>query len=193
MTSLIGAAPHPSTNDAGVTRKEFNIMLGMIQKLQHQVVQTYTALAELSSDDPGSGGRNSSRTGLGGYDNLAYAGSGNSKGASGSKKKAKKKTEAPKPKKQPQQQQPVIVEDDSTPLTLQEQEFLTETIPELPPDNLHGVIQIIREAAKLTGEEDEIDLEIDQLDTSTQRKLLRYVTKVRNLNMERVIRKCTHQ
>jgi len=39
------------------------------------------------------------------------------------------------------------------------------------------VIQIIREAAKLTGEEDEIDLEIDQLDTSTQRKLLRYVTK----------------
>lgn len=177
MTSLIGAAPHPSTNDAGVTRKEFNIMLGMIQKLQHQVVQTYTALAELSSDDPGSGGRSSSRTGLGGYDNLAYAGSGNSKAASGSKKKAKKKTEAPKPKKQPQQQQPIIVEDDSTPLTLQEQEFLTETIPELPPDNLHGVIQIIREAAKLTGEEDEIDLEIDQLDTSTQRKLLRYVTK----------------
>ena len=186
MTSLIGAAPPPSTSDVGVTRKEFNIMLGMIQTLQHQVVQTYTALAELSSDDPGSGGRSSSRSGLGGYDNLAYAGSGN-KGASASKKKAKKKSEAPKPKKQPQPQQPVIIEDDSTPLTLQEQEFLTETIPELPPDNLHGVIQIIREAAKLTGEEDEIDLEIDQLDTSTQRKLLRYVTKVRNFNVEGVV------
>lgn len=186
MTSLIGAAPPPSTSDVGVTRKEFNIMLGMIQTLQHQVVQTYTALAELSSDDPGSGGRSSSRSGLGGYDNLAYAGSGD-KGASASKKKAKKKSEAPKPKRQPQPQQPVIIEDDSTPLTLQEQEFLTETIPELPPDNLHGVIQIIREAAKLTGEEDEIDLEIDQLDTSTQRKLLRYVTKVRNFNVEGIV------
>ena len=175
MTSLIGAAPHPSTNDAGVTRKEFNIMLGMIQKLQHQVVQTYTALAELSSDEPTSGGRSSVRSsGLGGYDLLASTGS----TAPASKKKTKKKAEAPKPKKQ--QQQPIIPEDDSIPLTLQEQEFLTETIPELPPDNLHGVIQIIREAAKLTGEEDEIDLEIDQLDTSTQRKLLRYVTKVRN-------------
>merc|ERR1712166_665000 len=51
MTSLIGAAPPPSTIDSGVTRKEFNIMLGMIQKLQHQVVQTYTAVAELSSDE----------------------------------------------------------------------------------------------------------------------------------------------
>jgi len=190
MTSLISAAPHPSTNDAGVSRKEFNIMLSMIQKLQHQVVQTYTALAELSSDEPESGGRGSARTtsGLGGYDLLASTGAASSTatrgGTSGAKKKAKKK-EPPKPsaaekkkqQQQQQQQQPIVPEDDSIPLTLQEQEFLTETIPELPPDNLHGVIQIIREAAKLTGEEDEIDLEIDQLDTSTQRKLLRYVTK----------------
>merc|ERR1712176_457407 len=184
MTSLIGAAPHPSTNDAGVTRKEFNIMLGMIQKLQHQVVQTYTALAELSSDEPESGGRG--RSGLAGYDALASTGTTTSNaksGASGAKKKTKKKAETTKPsaaekKKQHQQHlQPVIQEDDSSPLTLQEQEFLTETIPALPPDNLHGVIQIIREAAKLTGEEDEIDLEIDQLDTSTQRKLLKYVSK----------------
>jgi hypothetical protein len=186
MTSLIGAAPHPATNDAGVTRKEFNIMLGMIQKLQHQVVQTYTALAELSSDEPESGGRsNVQSSGLGGYDLLASTGAitSNTKGgASAGKKKTKKKAEAPKPsaaEKKKQQQPP---EDDNIPLTLQEQEFLTETIPELPPDNLHGVIQIIREAAKLTGEEDEIDLEIDQLDTPTQRKLLRYVTKVRNGN-----------
>ena len=190
MTSLIGAAPHPSTNDAGVTRKEFNIMLGMIQKLQHQVVQTYTALAELSSDEPESGGRGNSRTsGLGGYDLLASTSATSSQtkaGATATKKKTKKKAEAPKTsaaekKKQQQQQQPIIPEDDSVPLTLQEQEFLTETIPNLPPDNLHGVIQIIREAAKLTGEEDEIDLEIEELDTSTQRKLLRYVTKVSNI------------
>lgn len=185
MTSLIAAAPHPSTNDAGVTRKEFNIMLGMIQKLQHQIVQCHTAIAEASSDEPGSGRSNVRSSGLGGYDSLASTGTTHSKGgASAGKKKTKKKAEAPKStaaeKKKQQQQQHVTPEDDSVPLTLQEQEFLTETIPELPPDNLHGVIQIIREAAKLTGEEDEIDLEIDQLDTSTQRKLLRYVTKVRN-------------
>mmetsp|Transcript_3187 Transcript_3187/g.8801 ORF Transcript_3187/g.8801 Transcript_3187/m.8801 type:complete len:1350 (+) Transcript_3187:236-4285(+) len=177
MTSLIGAAPHPSTNDVGVTRKEFNIMLGMIQKLQHQVVQTYTVVAELSSDDPGSGaiGRNLHD----GVDSSAAASSTTkSSSASANKKKPKKKPEPPKPaeKKKPQPE-PVATEDDSTPLTLQEQEFLTETIPELPQDNLHGVIQIIREATKLTGEEDEIDLEIEELDTLTQRKLLRYVTK----------------
>ena len=162
-------------------------MLGMIQKLQHQVVQTYTALAELSSDEPASGGRG--RSGLAGYDALASTGTTTSNaksGASGAKKKTKKKAETTKPsaaeKKKQQQLQPVIQEDDSSPLTLQEQEFLTETIPALPPDNLHGVIQIIREAAKLTGEEDEIDLEIDQLDTSTQRKLLKYVSKVSKEN-----------
>ena len=51
----------------------------------------------------------------------------------------------------------------------------------MPGDqHLHGVIQVIREAAiKLTGKEDEIDLQIDQLDTATQRKLpLRSISKV---------------
>ena len=54
-------------------------------------------------------------------------------------------------------------------------------INELPGDqHLHGVIQVIREAAiQLTGKEDEIDLQIDQLDTATQRKLpLRSISKV---------------
>jgi hypothetical protein len=186
MTSLIGAAPPPSTNDAGVTRKEFNIMLSMIQKLQHQTVQTYTVLAELSSDDPeSSGGGRGISAGVGGYGALASSAGApsNAKGTTAGKKKPKKKADAPKKeaaKKKEQQHHPAVAEDDSNiPLTLQEQELLTDTIPELAPDNLHGVIQIIRDAAKLTGEEDEIDLEIDQLDTQTQRKLLRYVTKVR--------------
>merc|ERR1712176_153621 len=176
MTSLIAAAPPPSTVDAGVTRKEFNIMLGMIKKLQHQVVQTYKVVAELSSDEPGSS------VGGGGYDLVALtpAAPASTKGGStGKKKKSKKKSDGAKQAaaEKKKQEQPVPVEDDSVSLTLKEQEFLTETIPNLPPDHLHGVIQIIREATKLTGEEDEIDLEIDQLETSTQRKLLLYVTK----------------
>jgi len=61
------------------------------------------------------------------------------------------------------------------PLTLEEQEILTESINSIAPDKLPGVIQIIRESTKLNGDEEEIDLEIDQLDTATQRKLQRYV------------------
>merc|ERR1712204_128161 len=54
------------------------------------------------------------------------------------------------------------------PLSLREQEILTENINNISPDKLPGVIQIIRESTKLSGDEEEIDLEIDQLDTATQ-------------------------
>ena len=65
-----------------------------------------------------------------------------------------------------------------TPLTWHEQEWMHETIPNLTPDHLNGVIQIIREAATPIGGGD-IDVELDQLEMTTQRKLFRYVTKVR--------------
>jgi len=99
--------------------------------------------------------------------------------------KKKKKKQQQKVQQQQQQQHPAGIvndndddDDDDVPLTLQEQEWMTETIITLAPTHLYGVIQLIREGAKnLSGDEDEIDLEIDQLDTATQRKLLRYVTK----------------
>eukprot|EP00588_Corethron_pennatum_P014337 CAMPEP_0194277178 /NCGR_PEP_ID=MMETSP0169-20130528/9566_1 /TAXON_ID=218684 /ORGANISM="Corethron pennatum, Strain L29A3" /LENGTH=1212 /DNA_ID=CAMNT_0039021077 /DNA_START=1190 /DNA_END=4828 /DNA_ORIENTATION=+ len=62
-------------------------------------------------------------------------------------------------------------------LSFREQQKLTETINKLPVDKLQGVITIIRENMKLSTDSDEIDLEIDQLDTQTQRKLQRYVMK----------------
>jgi hypothetical protein len=89
------------------------------------------------------------------------------------KKPAKRKSEVAVAEEPP----PVV--DESAPLTLDEQELLTETINELPPEHLGGVIQIIREAAPVGADEDEIDLEIDQLSYVTQRKLLRHVSKVR--------------
>ena len=64
------------------------------------------------------------------------------------------------------------------PLTLEEQQELTEAINTMSPENLEGVIEIIRESADLNEEEDEIDLEIDQLKVSTQRKLMNFVLKV---------------
>jgi len=78
---------------------------------------------------------------------------------------------------EPVAEDPAPVVDENRPLTLEEQEQLTETINYLPPEHLGGVIQIIREAAPVGADEDEIDLEIDQLDTKTQRKLLRHVSK----------------
>lgn len=85
-------------------------------------------------------------------------------------------TNTSKQQNQPPPQQAVSVSPvENKPLTLQEQEVLTESINSISPDKLPGVIQIIRESTKLNGDEEEIDLEIDQLDTATQRKLQRFV------------------
>jgi hypothetical protein len=168
LEAIVAAAS--STPSTTVSRNEFSLMLQMMQQLEQQVVQTYTALAELSSDDLESGSAAlpldlSSMDGVQSSDMISLS-------SAPDKKLPKKKIEEPKIIEKP------AVEDDSKPLTLAEQELLTDTINELHADHLHGVIHIIREAAKLTGEEDEIDLEIDQLDTATQRQLLRHVSKV---------------
>eukprot|EP00980_Cylindrotheca_fusiformis_P001518 scaffold346_cov116-Cylindrotheca_fusiformis.AAC.32 len=161
--SAIAAAAPPSA-DGNVTRKEYNLMLQMIRDLQNQVVQTYTVLANSMSDDVESGASASAHE-------MVSAMSVESADIDVPvvQKKTTKKRQEPKIDEPP--------EEDLRPLTLAEQELLTETINDLPTDNLNGVIQIIREAAKLSGDEDEIDLEIDQLDTGTQRKLLRHVSK----------------
>eukprot|EP00591_Stephanopyxis_turris_P018395 CAMPEP_0195540294 /NCGR_PEP_ID=MMETSP0794_2-20130614/50499_1 /TAXON_ID=515487 /ORGANISM="Stephanopyxis turris, Strain CCMP 815" /LENGTH=1491 /DNA_ID=CAMNT_0040674361 /DNA_START=638 /DNA_END=5113 /DNA_ORIENTATION=- len=85
---------------------------------------------------------------------------------------AKKEEAAPTP----ESPAPTEEEEDEQPLSHHEQELLTDTINQISSDKLYGIIEIIRESTKL-GDEDEIDLEIDQLDTRTQRKLQRYVKK----------------
>ena len=138
----------------------------MVTQMQQQVVQTYTALAELSSDEPGSGtvqppiDISMSSIPPSDVSIASY-------------------TEIKQPKKRQERVEKPVIEEDARPLSLPEQEMLTETINELPQEHLDGVIQIIREAAKISDEDDEIDLDIDQLDAITQRKLLRHVTKVR--------------
>jgi hypothetical protein len=171
MSALVAAVPGNVASTV-VTRNEFNLMLHMIQQLQQQVVQTYTVLAETLSDDVEMGQAYSSQ------DMLAPAAAYPSDDFLPPPVVPDKKKPVPKKVAAKPVEKPAVVEDDFIPLTLQEQELLTETINEMSADHLHGVIQIIREAAKLTGEEDEIDLEIDQLDTATQRKLLRHVSKV---------------
>jgi len=164
IASILAAAP--TSSSPHVTRTEFAMLLSMIQQLQKQVVQTHTAVAELSPGDE----TDAKFPAVAGIAAPSAATAARSV-APERKKSTKRKAEAA-----PVAPQPVV--DDAMPLTLQEQETLTETINELPPEHLGAVIQIIREAAPVGADEEEIDLEIDQLDTKTQRKLLRHVMKV---------------
>ena len=179
VAAIVAAAP--ATNSTTVTRTEFNMLLHLIQQLQNQVVQTHTALAELSPGNEGDAkaGPAASAAGPGGKTAVHSAPSAAPAPAQEKKKVTKRKSVTV--------EAPVPMVDDSKPLSLEEQELLTDTINELPPQHLGGVIQIIREAAPVGADEDEIDLEIDQLDTKTQRKLLRHVSKVRSLLVYRCI------
>jgi len=166
VSSLLAATPVSSS--APVTRDEFNLLFKMIQQLQRQVVQTQYAVADLSPGDENDAVLGPTPSAA--QSSYTYAPPAQSAAPAQEKKKSAKR------KSDVLDLQPVPV-DDSTPLTLDEQELLTETINQLQQEQLGGVIQIIREAAPVGADEDEIDLEIDQLDHKTQRKLLRHVSK----------------
>ena len=162
VASLVAAAP--SANAANVSRPEFNMLLHLIQQLQKQVVQTHTALADLCPGD-----ENDAKIAASGASSVPSSVPSTMAPEPPKKKATKRKTPEPL----------IEVIEEAQPLNLAEQELLTETINDLPPEHLGGVIQIIREAAPVGADEDEIDLEIDQLDAKTQRKLLSHVSKVR--------------
>jgi len=63
------------------------------------------------------------------------------------------------------------------PLSYTEQEYLTASINNMPEDLLPGMLNILREVGKAPNEDDEVELnlELDELDTRTQRALQRYV------------------
>jgi bromodomain-containing factor 1 len=169
IAAIVAAAP---ANTTTVSRSEFNMMLHMIQQLQAQIVQTHKAVADLSPGEPSDAKV------------PATTATGSSK-ATYSAPRSTAPAPAPEKKKPTQRKsetkahEEMVAIDDSAPLSLEEQELLTETINELPQEHLGGVIQIIREAAPVGADEDEIDLEIDQLEVKTQRKLLRHIMKVR--------------
>jgi hypothetical protein len=164
VAAVVAAAP--ATSAASVSRAEFNMLLHVIQQLQQQVVKTHTLLAELTPEDLMS--------------TTAPTASAAPRGPAATAPKTSAPAPAPERKKskRPMKTEEPVMMDDSQPLSLEEQELLTETINELPQEHLGGVIQIIREAAPVGADEEEIDLEIDQLDTKTQRKLFRFVSKV---------------
>ena len=95
------------------------------------------------------------------------------------KKKPKKEVELspPPPPRTFPTQAPVM--EDLQPLSFAEQEALSEGINLLPERLLPGAMKIIREADCVNDDDGEIDLDINQLDTKTQRKLQSFVMEVR--------------
>ena len=183
MAAIVAAAPQGVPN-AAVSRGEFNMMIHMIQLLQKQIVQTHNTLAELFPGDESevSNAPAVSASSGPGFDLYASLAPSAAPAPAPERKKPKKKAAPAEPVLQKIDEEEVeapVFYDENRPLTLQEQESLTETINNMEPENIPGIIQIIRESASLAGDEDEIDLEIDQLDTVTQRKLLRHVAQVR--------------
>jgi hypothetical protein len=190
MDAIVAAAP---AGGGIASRAEFVALLQMVQQLASQVVHTHTVIADLFSSTPeevvspsasprAAGSITSSSVAH--PTSVAPPAAAQVAGATtlttNSSSQTKKKTVKKKPETAvaPTIEEKVASED-TRPLTLQEQEILTETINSLPTEQLPDIIRIIREsAASLSGDEEEIDLEIDQLDTATQRKLLRHVSKV---------------
>ncbi len=71
--------------------------------------------------------------------------------------------------------------DSQNPLTYTEKTELIDSIHKLPPDDMERVVLIVQEAApsKGTGDDDDIEVPLDELDTHTLRKLQRYVNSVK--------------
>ncbi|GKY93880.1 hypothetical protein MPSEU_000354900 [Mayamaea pseudoterrestris] len=154
-----------SANGSTVSRTEFNLLLGHIQQLSTQLVDTHKLLAELSPGDEND---------IDDSITTVYTAPPSSASVASSAPERKK---AQKRKSETAYTVERVAVEDTKPLTEEEQELLTENIGLLPPDELDAVVQIIREATPLEADAGDIDLEIDLLDVKTQRKLLRYVTK----------------
>ena len=165
MDSLSQVAPRAP--DVPVSRTEFNLLLQMIQKQHEHTVAVHKLVSKSSSS--GSAHKPSSTPAS--YTSYTVESAPPKK----SKKKVKPWEDTPPPSPIYTPPSPVDV---AQPLTFDEQEALSEAINQLADNLLPGAMQIIREADFVNDDDDEVDLDIDQLDTRTQRKLLCYVMEV---------------
>lgn len=161
-----------------VTRSEFNLLSTAIRQMNSQLVHMQNLLvasirpSALKSPMPSAIHQDAQS-----YATMSFDGGFDLASTSSSIKKTKRKKS--KSEKTFNAQAPPKVHVPESPLTLEEQQELTEAINAMSQENLEGIIEIIRESADLNEDDEEIDLEIDQLDTYTQRKLQKFVMKVR--------------
>jgi hypothetical protein len=190
MAAIAQAAP--SDPDANMTRTEYNLLINAIKQVQEQIVGLHKLIKKTKSTSS-SGSANKKTTSdapsaFGAASSFAYAETAETHSSSKPKKKKAKKEEeeyqpkfesppsSPSPKTYPKRAP--VEEEDLQPLTFEEQEALSESINLLPERLLPGAMQIIRESEFVNDDDDEIDLDIDQLDTKTQRKLQKFVMEV---------------
>jgi len=188
------AMPVGTNNGTSVTRNEFSLMSNVIYGMQAQMTQMQALLTILVT--PQAEGSSTatavtatSATGIGRTPTAVSQDTLSSLPQPVSESNTKKPKRAKKPKVEKPAPAPVVPKPAPTPvpaprkakeeipLTLEEQQELTEAINTMSQEKLEGVIEIIRESADLNEDEEEIDLEIDQLKISTQRKLMNFVLK----------------
>ncbi len=166
----------PDDCDANVTRSEYNLLVRAIKEVQDQIVGLHKLVKKSSKyASPASAVTDTQ------FPAPVYAPAEPSYQSIKPKKKKPKKdveSRSPSPQSKPYHTQAPVVEDPE-PLSFEEQEALSEAINLLPEWLLPGAMQIIREADFVNDDDDEIDLDLDQLDNITQRKLQSYVMEVR--------------
>mmetsp|Transcript_19472 Transcript_19472/g.36365 ORF Transcript_19472/g.36365 Transcript_19472/m.36365 type:complete len:1426 (+) Transcript_19472:506-4783(+) len=179
MAAIAQAAPKDS--DADMTRPEFNLLLQAIKQVQDQIVGLHKLIKKspVSNAAPSSSSivdtqvdTDEMASAVHAPSSLASEPKPLSQPAKTKKKKPKKEPEpSPPPSPKTAPPEPPVVEE----LSYEEKEILSESINLLPDRLLPAAMQIIREADLIDDDDEEIDLDIDQLDTKTQRKLQSFV------------------
>eukprot|EP00584_Thalassiosira_punctigera_P010790 CAMPEP_0172546888 /NCGR_PEP_ID=MMETSP1067-20121228/16548_1 /TAXON_ID=265564 ORGANISM="Thalassiosira punctigera, Strain Tpunct2005C2" /NCGR_SAMPLE_ID=MMETSP1067 /ASSEMBLY_ACC=CAM_ASM_000444 /LENGTH=1456 /DNA_ID=CAMNT_0013333883 /DNA_START=150 /DNA_END=4520 /DNA_ORIENTATION=- len=176
MAAITQAAPKDA--DANMTRAEFNLLVQAIKQMQDQIVGLHKLIKMSTMTNTTQSSSNNVDVKVNPDETYAPSSTASeSKPPSQPPKKKSKKqkpkepepTPPPSPKVEPVQ--PPVVEE----LSYEEKEALSESINLLPERLLPAAMQIIREADLIDDDDEEIDLDIDQLDTKTQRKLQSFV------------------
>lgn len=176
-----------SAYQGSVTRDEFNMQTNILNHLSTQVLQIQDLLTTLIPRMAAETGTSVAQDSLSTVPTETPAPPKKTKQRKKPAKTTKTATAdseyrppvaAPAPAPAPAPRVPI----EEVPLTLEEQQELTNAInsivENMSEEKLNTVIEIIRESADLNDDDEEIDLEIDQLSTATQRKLLNFVNKV---------------
>jgi hypothetical protein len=183
MAAIAQAAPDDPNAD--VTRSEYNLLVQAIKDVHNHLVGLHKLVKKSHRSTTLFSTADSNETAPP-YDSsyeLSYSANETySLPPKPKKKKVKREAEpssfSPPPSSKTFPTQAPAVEN-LMPLSFEEQEALSEAINLLPEKLLPGAMQIIREADFVNDDDDEIDLDIDQLDTMTQRKLQSFVMEVR--------------
>ena len=181
---VLSSATYATSNQ--VSRNEFNMMADALENVNTQMQHMTILIQQLISPATAKPEMAASNT------SIFEATEAN---ANKKPKKTKKQTKTPAKQEQEPAEIPVALAppapaadpaplEDEEPLTHEEQEELTSAINEMAEDStkIMKVIDIIKkskQSSELIDDDQEIELDLDQLDTATQRKLLKFAMKVR--------------